>query len=645
MMFEKLLSSAQIGTMKLRNRFVVPAMNTHFGNFDSTVSQQQIDYYATRAKGGFGLIVTEFTAIDPRGKASPREIGVWSDEFIPGLKKLVDEVHAHGAKIALQLHHGGRQTVPSSIGGLQPVAPSCVPCPLMQVMPHELSTEEVWDLVEKFGAAAARAKKIGFDAVEIHGAHGYLIAQFMSQYSNKRLDEFGGNFISRMKFPLEILKSVRAAVGADYPVLFRLSSDELVTGGRTIHETRAACMLLEQAGIDALDISICTYESIAWMCAPSSVPQAFNSSASEDIKHTVSVPVITVGRIDDPFLAESLLVGGKADFVALGRESIADPEIPNKVRDGRIDEIMPCLACLQGCLSSVSIPGATGQMFCVMNPFTGHEGTRKLLPTAKKKNVMVVGSGPGGLEAAWIAAKRGHSVTCYEKLNALGGQVRVGGIPPAKQELLNALRQLITLCEKNGVKFKKGVDVTKELVAAEKPDAVILATGATPLVPNIPGINSTGVVHAKDVIEGKSQVGQRVLVIGGGMVGAETADYLSEYRKQVTILEMLPAIAADVPMTPRQCLLDRLNKKGVVLQTEATVKEFVDGGVVYEKGGEVTRLTGFDHVVLALGARAFNPLEAELKGLVPEVYVLGDARKARRIPDATSEAADVALAV
>jgi len=629
--------------MEVRNRFVVPPMGTNFANPDGSVSKQLIDYLAARSKGGYGLIIVEVTAIDPLGKAIPWQPGIWDDKFVPGWKELVDEVHKYGAKIVVQLHHAGRQTTHEVIGS-QPVAPSPIPCPVDREIPRELTTEEVYDLIEKFGDAAVRARDAGFDGVEVHGAHGYLIAQFMSAYSNKRIDEFGGDLTSRMKFPVDIVKNIRAKVGNGYPIIFRFSGDERVPGGRTIDESRVVAEKMEKAGVNALHVSTGVYGSIPWLIAPSAVPPAYNVYAAEEIKKVVKIPVIAVGRINDPNLAEDILEGGKADLVSLGRESIADPELPNKTAAGMINEISPCIGCMQACVGYLFDPKYL-KISCLVNPFTGREGELKIEKAAVPKKVVVVGGGPGGLEAAWVAAKKGHKVTVYEKEEVLGGQYRIGAIPPTKQDILKALRYYITMGKKYGVEYKMGVEATEELILEENPDAVILATGGVPLMPNIKGIDNPKFVKAIDVLEGKKEVGMNVLVVGGGMVGVETADFLGEHLHKVTIVEMLPEIAKDEQDAVKYFLLKRLNEYGVKAITGATVKEFLDDGVVCEKDGKEEKIAGFDTVILAMGAKAYNPLEEKIKGKVPELYVIGDAVKARKAVEAIEEGARAAVKI
>ncbi|PNR89698.1 NADH:flavin oxidoreductase [Petrotoga sp. HWH.PT.55.6.1] len=644
MKYPVLFSPIKIGTMEVRNRYVVPPMATGLARADGSPTEGHVAYWAARAKGGYGLLIVEAAAIDPLGKGSPwDEPGIWDDKFIPAWKKVTEEVHKYGAKIAIQLHHAGRQTTHDKIGG-QPVAPSPIPCPVEREMPRELTTEEVYDLIEKFGDAARRARDAGFDAVEVHGAHGYLIAQFMSPYSNKRVDEFGGDFMGRMKFPVEIVKNIRRKVGNGYPIIFRLSGDERVPGGRDINDSRLVARVMEEAGVDAIHVSAGVYASTQYIIAPAAVPPGFNVYASEEIKKVVNIPVIAVGRINDPLMAEDILEDGKADLVALGRESLADPELPNKVAAGLTEEISPCIGCMQACAGYLFDP-TKSNISCLVNPFTGREGELKVEKAEKSKNVMVVGGGPGGLEAAWVAAKRGHKVTLYEKENVLGGQYRIGAIPPTKQDILKAIRYYITMGKKYEVEYKTGVEVTEDLIMKENPDVVILATGGVPLVPNIKGIDNPKFAKAVDILEGKKEAGMNVLIVGGGMVGVETADFLGEHYHNVTIVEMLPEIARDEQAAVKFFLMERLNKYGVKAITNATVKEFLDDGVVYEKGGKEEKLTGFDTIVLSMGAKAYNPLEEKIKGKVSEVYVIGDAVEPRKTLEAIEEAARVAVKI
>lgn len=641
--YKILFKPIEIGSMKVKNRFVVPAMGTELCNPDGSVSQRLIDYWSTKAKGGYGFLIVEYANVDPLGKAAPLQLGIWKDEFIPGLKSLTDEIHKNDVKVAVQLHHAGRETI-SYITGSQPVAPSPVPCPRLKEMPRELSTKEVYELIEKFGDAALRAKRAGFDAVETHGAHGYLVAQFISAYANKRTDEFGGSFSDRMRFATEIIKNIKKKAGNDFPVCFRISGDERVPGGRTIEESKIAAKALEEAGADMLNVSTGVYASAPWIIAPAAVPPGYNAGAAAEIKKSVQIPVMAVGRINHPALAADILHTGMADLIALGRESLADPEFPNKVAEGRVNEIAPCIGCLQRCNNGgVGVDENDTGVSCLVNPFIGKEGILKINKAETPKKIIVVGAGPAGLEAAWISAQRGHAVTVYEKESKAGGQYRVASIPPYKQDITKAIKYFIEMGNKYGVDYQWEAEATAEMIAAQKPDSVVLATGGVPLIPNIEGIDSPKVLNAVDVIDGKTVTGKKVLVVGGGMVGAECADLLGEHGHEVTIIEMLPQIANDEPDAPKFFLLERLKNYGVTVLTNAKVKTIYDDGALFEKDGTEQKILGFDSIVLALGAQAYNPLETELRSKGIDVHVIGDALKARTALTAILDAARVAV--
>jgi 2,4-dienoyl-CoA reductase-like NADH-dependent reductase (Old Yellow Enzyme family)/thioredoxin reductase len=613
-------------------------MATGLANDDGTVSQRLIDYWVARAKGGWGLLIEGFTAVDSLGRL-PRNLGIWSDDFIEGLRKLSDAVHNAGGVIAIQLAHTGRQTTQKIIG-VQPISASPIPCPINKEIPRELSTEEIYDLIDKFGDAARRARDAGFDAVEIHGAHGYLLAQFMSPHSNKRADEFGGSLRNRMRFPIEVIHNIRRKTGHTIPLLFRMSVEEKVPGGITLNESILMARMLEEAGIDALDISIGTAASEQYIIAPPALPPGFLLSACHKIKKAVSVPVIAVGRINDPLLAENAIQSGMADLIAWGRQSLADPELPNKVESGSLDEIRPCIYCLQGCRPErVQKEGIS----CTVNPFCGRESDMQIKPSTKRKKVIVIGGGPAGLTAAWIAAARGHDVILYERERFLGGQLRIAAIPPLKQEMTKLIFYLIYMCRKYGVKFMVGTEATAKKIIDENPDAVIIATGGEPIVPDIKGINSDHVVTYWDVLEGKKKVGEKVLIISRGAPGYEVADFLGQQLFDVTLVDVLSKAASGVPKPIRHFLLKRLKGYGVQVETGAIVKEILKDGAIIEKGGQNICLVGFDSIIIAFGVKSANRLSEELAGKISEMYIIGDAVAPRGIMDAVREGANAAL--
>jgi len=642
-MYENVLKPGRIGTLTLNNRFVMPAMGSSHGEADGTVGQELIEYYAARARGGFGLLITEFVYVSPEGCAVPGQLRIDDDKYIPGFRALADRIHAEGGKIMMQIHHAGRETV-SQVSGFQPVAPSAVPCPVNRELPHELTAEEAYGIIERFGDAAVRAQKAGFDGVEIHGAHGYLVAQFASSYSNKRADEFGGDIAGKGKFPAEVIRNIKKKCGKDFPLIFRISGEERVEGGRQIGETVLICKALEEAGADAIHVSTGVYASMPYIIAPSHMPFGYNLYAARAVKDAVQIPVIGVGRITDPAVAEHAVASGAADFVSLGRASIADPSFPLKVKEGRTDEISPCVGCLTRCQG---FPGADPNdhgVSCMINPLSGHESTLKITPAEQKKRITVVGGGPGGLEFSWIAASRGHRVTLLEKSGKLGGQVVPGCVPPAKQELAKAIRYYATMCKKYGVDIRLETEADAETIAATNPDEVVLATGGSPIQPRIEN-EGIPVVQATDILRGKALAGNRVLIVGGGLVGVETAEYLLTQNRQATIVEMLDTVAGGMHPSVQFFLFQNLQKGGVEIHKNTKVERFTkDGAVCSAPAGEVA-FSGYDMVVLAMGVKSHNPLEEALKGKVPSLHVIGDAVRPRKIIEAVEEGARLALRI
>lgn len=640
--YKHLLEPYNLKGITIRNRLVVPPMGTNLGNSDGTVSKRLIDYYTARAKGGFGLIIVEGVAINETGMCIPNEGHFWDDSAITGMKELTSKIHNEGAKTILQIHHAGRQTNPDIINGLQPIAPSRTSCPVDNCLAREIKTEEAYQLIEQFGDAALRAKKAGFDGVDIHGAHGYLISQFMSGHANKRIDEFGGTFEGRMKFPLEIIKSIREKCGDDFIIGFRLSYDEMIPGGRTLEETLVVCHLLEEASVDLLDISIMTYASTEYMSANGALSNGYNQFATEKIKNSVNIPVIAVGRIT-PAMGDDMVRSGKTDFVAIGRGSLADPEMPNKILNGCIDEIAPCISCTQSCLGYILSEKL--YISCLVNPVTGHEGECDFSKVEKPKTILVVGSGPAGLMASMTSARRGHKVILCEKSDTFGGQFRLAAVPPTKSDIAGAIRYYVTMCKKYGVDIRLNQEVDEALIKSIKPDTIVLATGSKPSCPPIEGVNNPKFLSVFDVLDGKALPGMNVLIAGGGMSGVETADYLAERFRNCTVVEMRKDIALDEAYTPRVFLMKRLQEKGVKSICSAKITKFYDDGIDYIQNDENKTLRGFDNIILAMGMKSYNPLEEIAKKYTNEVYVIGDAKNAGPANAATEAGLVVGLKI
>ncbi len=401
MYFDSTFSPMHIGKMAVKNRLVVPAMDSARTDDDGSVSQKTLDYYGARARGGFGLIILENAAVEKKGFCRPVELNVSDDRFIPGLQKLAKHLQQYGAKAVVQLNHAGRETN-SGIIGTKPVAPSPIPCPANRQTPNELTTEEVYEVIDKFVATAVRSQKAGFDGVEIHGAHGYLVAGFLSQRSNRRTDEFGGTLTDRMNFLKLIITGIKRECGEDFPVIVRLSSDEIRIGGIKINEAIIHAKMAEEYGADAISVSMETYAATEFTVPSVDQPNGVNLPAAEAIKQVVRIPVIIAGRFMEPYIIETAIASGKTDFVALGRQSIADPEFPNKMFSGNLADIVPCLGCHTRCVCTdpVNIEISDGGITCILNPFgcMGKEYEPK--PTSTPKNVMIIGAGPAGLVSA-----------------------------------------------------------------------------------------------------------------------------------------------------------------------------------------------------------------------------------------------------
>lgn len=629
--FKKLSEPIKFGSVEIKNRFIVSPMVMNCCNEDGTATDTFIAYHEEKAKGGWGLIVTEDYAVDPTGRTYQYIPGLWRDEQIPSHKELTDRVHAAGAKIFAQIFHGGRQTEEWITG--EPVwAPSPIPCPVKKAMPHEMTTEEVDEMIEKFGDAALRAKKAGFDGVQIHGAHGYLVCEFASHYSNKRVDKYGGNLINRMRFPVEIVKNIRKKCGSDFAIDYKISGEERTMGGTNIQDTKAMAIMLEEAGIDSLNVSVGVYETWFTQVPPSVMGHGWLSDYAEEIKSVVNIPVTTVGRVNDPYVAEGIIRSGKADACYMGRASLADPHMPNKALKGCVEDIITCIGCLQGCTEQIDAGFKGG---CTLNPRTVREMETALKPAPTKKKVYVAGGGPSGAEAAIVLARRGHDVTLFEKKNRLGGMYGSAAIPPWKGEISAFIVWQRTQLEKLGVAVKYNTVLTKEMVEEGKPDTVVIATGSNPWVPPFEGKDQDFVVGAVDVLEGRKDIGGSIAVIGGGLVGGETANFLASHGNKVTIIEMDSEILREEPGNMKKFLLESYQQRGVAIYTDAKVEKIVgDGSVSVSCGDKAQELGPFDYVVTAVGMRADQTLLNELEGTGIPIVKVGDSNKPGNALDA-----------
>ena len=636
-----LFAPLRIGPLELKNRIVMAPMATHYADETGAVTERLKNYYLERARGGVGLIIVESGYIHPLGRGGKRRMGLHEDRLIPGLRGIVDVVHAEGVKISSLLHHAGRQIKVENTRGQYPVSASSLPSGTEAVVPRTLKVQEIEELVEGFGQAARRSLAAGFDAVLIHAAHGYLIHQFLSPLSNIRRDRYGGTFTRRLRFLQEIVLRCQESIGKDFPLMVRISASEFLPGGITLKDGQEISRRLEEWGVKAIHVSGGMHDTVEMEIQPMAIPRGCLVHLAEGIKKAVRIPVGTVGRIVDPKMAEEILQLGKADLIAMGRALLADPEFPRKSQEGRFEDIRPCIACLQGCRDHLyrGLP-----ITCLVNPQAGEEAESKIMPAERRKKIFIIGGGPGGMEAARAAALRGHEVTLAEKENHLGGQFHLASLPAGKGEIRVYLEYLSGQLKKMGVKIQLNQEVTPEKLKEIKADAVILAAGGFPSIPGVFGIDRENVFSAWEALAHPEKVGAKVVIIGGGSVGAETAGFLLDQKKDVTLVEMLPEIARDVEMVNRKVLLRGLGEKGVRIRVLTQATAILPEGVEVDFDGGKEVLSA-DTVVLATGIRPNNELEAALGALPAELHKVGDCVEPRKAIDAIHEGFQVALKI
>lgn len=637
--FEKVFEPLTINKLTIPNRIIMSPMVTHYATDNGTVTQRNIDYYVERAKGGIGLITVEATFVD-MSSLEYHMLGIYDDKLIPGLRKLTDAVHAAGGRLSIQIIHKGR-LAKTATTFMKPMSASYIND--MGDVPREITEEEIRGLVDKFAQAARRAKEAGFDAVELHMAHGYILNQFMSPYANKRTDGYGGSVEGRARFAKEVVEAVRQAVGPDFPVTAKINATDRVSGGLEPEDWKTILPILEKAGLDAVNVSGGIAETTYLMTAPMGVPRAFNLENAKKIKSYTKLPVGVVGRIPTIQLAEEILESGAVDFITMGRSTLADPYFVNKAKAGDLDGIRPCINCNQGCVGRTDV---FLDICCLANPIAGREGQVDMSKVEDPKKVLVIGGGPAGMEAAGTAARKGHKVTLLEERDVLGGQLYLAGIPPLKSEVSRLVTFLEHYCRSNGVEIVMGHKAVEADLETYAPDVVIMASGGTPLRLPIPGLEKCPV--AEDVLTGKYKVKSPCCVIGGGSVGCETADLIAEQGVEVTIVEMMPSVCRDQEKRQRRLQLLKLIDAGANILTEAKCLEIGDGYVDYECHGINERVGGFKDIISAVGYRA--KIEEGLLAACEEkkirVLSVGDCnQKARNALPAIREGFEAAMKI
>lgn len=632
----RLFERARIGTMEVKNRIAMAPMGiVGMADADRGYSRRLIDFYAARAKGGAGMIITGAAVVNPRIEGGLSHwLPLLNDPLhVPRLAELADAIHHHGARLVVQLSAGfGRVNYVE--GNTMPLVSASENASVRDpsVLTRPLAVEEIAEMVISFASSAAMAQMAGADAIEIQGYGGYLIDQFQTSLWNRRTDQYGGDLDNRLRFTMELIAATRVMVGPAYPILFKFSPVHYIDGGRTLDEGLELARRLEAAGVDALHVDAGCYEVWNRVIPSMYEPPATQIPVAEAVRKVVKLPVIAHGKLGRPELARGVIEGESADFIAVGRPLLADPEWPNKVRGNRIEDIRPCIACNEVCLGK--------RLFfnCTVNPQVGFERVYKLEPIGAKKKVLVIGGGPAGMEAARAAALRGCDVTLWEQADRLGGRLRVAAVPEFKRDLRPLLEYLATQVEKAGVKVKLGKTATVEAVKKHRPDAVILATGSKFRMPPVPGVDRPQVMNTVALYEGAKPLGERVLVIGGGLCGCEAAAYVAQQGKKVTVIEMTPELISAGSKTLNTILAIRalLAESRVEVLTSTRLVEVTASGVVVEQAGERREMAA-DTVVVATGFTPDPALRDALEDHVPDVVAVGDCVRPRNIDDAISE--------
>ncbi|MEE8449126.1 MAG: FAD-dependent oxidoreductase [Thermodesulfobacteriota bacterium] len=626
----ELFTPIKVGSLELKNRLMRAPMCTHFANTDGSVSQRLLDFYEEIARGGAGLVMVEFCYLDERAsQCDYSQLGVYDDSMLRGLSELAEVIKAHGPAAGLQICHAGRQR---ASGKLPLLAPSPLAWPDIGIVPKELTKEEIAEIVESFGQAAARGRRAGFDLVEIHGAHGYLITEFLSSDTNKREDEYGGSLDNRMRFALEVVRRVRKAVGEGFPIGFRLSGDEYIAGGITLDEAKITAARLEKAGVDLIHVSAGTRVTNEYQIIPMFLPRGCNLHLAQGVREAVTVPVAAAGAMGDPRLAQEAIKEGKADIVSLARPLLADPHFPRKIKEKRPREIRPCIRC-NDCVSQIRL---SKSLRCTVNYGAGREERFRLVPVRKPKQVAVIGGGPAGMEAARVASSRGHRVTLYEKERELGGHLSLAGFIDELKELREYyLYQL----EKLGVTVVLGQEVDSNRLEAENPDIIILAVGGSPLVPDIPGLDAASVLTVTELLTSPAELGDKVLVLGGNLIGCEVAWVLADLGKEVSILDSQGEIPFDTEKGSRAVFLKEFAKAGVKMLPGLKFNRYNGQGLEVVDAQGNTRLLPASNLVLALGFEPDRNLLDELDANGLEYRAVGDCRQPAKLLGAIHDGA------
>jgi mycofactocin system FadH/OYE family oxidoreductase 2 len=639
--FKFLFSPLTIGKVVVSNRISFSAHLTNFAE-NCLPSERHACYYATRARGGTGLIITEELSVHPTDRAYEKSIEAFKSDTIPGFRRITGAVHEYETRIFAQLNHNGQQCS-GALSRLPVWAPSPVPDSMFREIPKEMEVEDIKEVTEYFCRSAVHVREGGFDGIELQFGHSSLARQFLSPMTNHRTDDYGGNFEKRLRLPIELVKAVRETVGEDFTLGVRLCADEMAWGGITLDDAKKIAQALESAGvIDFMDLSLSTFYNLYLVGGSMHMPLGYAVPLSAGIKEAVRLPVFATGRINDPVLAEKVLAAGQADMIGMVRAQICDPNLARKSKDGRLEEIRYCVADNQNCYGRVGLNRAIG---CIQNPWVGNEKEEdecNLPQTQWKKRIMVIGGGPAGMWAAKTAKLRGHDVTVYEKCAVLGGQINIAMKGSGREELGVIVRNERNQLQKLKVPVVLNHTVTPEFVLEEKPDAVIVATGSIPKTNPVPGSDGPGVFNVWQVLQGGANIGDRVLLIDndGGHQATSAAEFLAGLGKKVHIITTAYYVGADLGPTQDITLFrQRAAKLGITVTTDFHVIEIkgtdVHGIDVYSNEAKV--FSGFDTVITAMGNQVQAEIYFALKGRVKEIYRIGDCVSPRKIDMAVHE--------
>ncbi len=637
---EYLFSQFRIKNIELKNRIVMPGLASFLVRTGGTVTDQTIEHYRRRAAGGPSMVIMEACAVSPEGVVSSNQARIDHDRFVEGLSKIAAVLKTEGAVAALQIHHSGRQTSATVIKQ-KPLAPSNLACPTIRGEVQPLAIDGIQELVQKFADAAVRARDAGFELIEIHGAHGYLINQFLSKFSNVREDKYGGDITGRTRFASEIIQAIRERLGKEFPISFKISAQEFVTGGLEVAESIQILKLLIKAGIDVVQVSAGNDATPEWICQPMFMEKACLSELAAAIKKELDIPVMAVGRINDPLIANEIIAKNKADLVCMGRGLLADPEMPNKAKTGRLDEIRTCIAC-NTCMESIF---RKGRIECLVNPMLGREIEMAIHPAQDPKKIMIIGGGPGGLNAAWVAAKRGHEVHLFDRNQSLGGQLILGSIAGYKKELLTLVQFLKKQVEKFNVHCHLNHEVSIETVKKERPDVVILATGSYPSIPQFEGMRSKIVVSLEVALNGDRPSYQETVVVGGGATGCEVALHLAESGCPVTIIEMLPKIGNRLETITRKMFIKKLKENQVQIMTNSKLERITDKGIFITDANDKKFFVEAKRVLITVGNQSDNRLFEQIVALGYATHKIGDCLEPRSAKEAIYESGLIARSI